>query len=174
MKNESSKDQCSDLTQEFKIQIPCRLAERAETYAVANNTFNCRQWYKPKSKASYREIDLGPQMMMALKRWKLECPKNDLELVFPADDGKPIEPTYLVRNHFYPALSAAGLKKIRFHDLRHTYASILIKQGENIKYIRNQLGHSTPTVTLNIYAHLFESVNQEAACRLENTIFKKW
>lgn len=60
---------------------------------------------------------------------------------------------------------------VRFHDLRHTYASLLIAQGENIKYIQKQLGHSSPMVTLNVYAHLLESKNQEAACRLESKIF---
>ena len=56
-------------------------------------------------------------------------------------------------------------------DLRHTYASLLIEQGENIKYIQSQMGHANPSVTLNIYGHLMESVNQAAAQRLENTIF---
>ncbi len=65
----------------------------------------------------------------------------------------------------------AELSRIRFHDLRHEYASLLIEQGENVKYIQNQLGHSSPTVTLNIYAHLINPVNQEAACRLENMVF---
>ena len=74
--------------------------------------------------------------------------------------------------YFEPALKKAGIGKVRFHDLRHTYASLLIEQGENIKYIQNQLGHSNPTVTLNVYAHLMKPVNQEAACRLENTIFE--
>jgi len=54
----------------------------------------------------------------------------------------------------------------------NTYASLLIEQGENIKYIQSQLGHSTPTVTLNVYAHLMKPVNQEAACRLENMLFE--
>jgi integrase len=136
-------------------------------------TFNSGKWYRPKTKSSKREIDSGPKMIAALKRWKLACPKNDLNLVFPDQLGRPIEPTHLTRYHFYAALKAAGLTKIRFHDLRHTYASILIKQGENIKYIQSQLGHATPSVTLNVYAHLMDSVNQEAACRLENTIFEK-
>ena len=74
--------------------------------------------------------------------------------------------------YFEPALEKTGIGKVRFHDLRHTYASLLIEQGENIKYIQSQLGHSSPTVTLNVYAHLMKSVNQEAACRLENTIFQ--
>jgi integrase len=78
----------------------------------------------------------------------------------------------MVNRHFEPALKKAGLPKIRFHDLRHTFASLLIEQGENIKYIQTQLGHSSPTVTWNVYAHLMKSTNQEAPSRLENTIFK--
>ena len=71
-----------------------------------------------------------------------------------------------------PTLKKMGLPKIRFHDLRHTFASLLIEQGENIKYIQTQLGHSSPTVTWNVYAHLMKSTNQEAPSKLENTIFK--
>ena len=56
--------------------------------------------------------------------------------------------------------------------MRHTYASLLIEQGENIKYIQAQLGHSNPTVTLTVYAHLMKPVNQEAPSRLENVIFE--
>jgi integrase len=77
----------------------------------------------------------------------------------------------MLRRCFRPALKAAGLPCIRFHDLRHTYASLLIAQGENIKYIQNQLGHSSPTITLNVYAHLIKDRNPEAARRLENSVF---
>ena len=73
----------------------------------------------------------------------------------------------------YPALKTANLPTIRFHDLRHTYASLLIEQGENIKYIQSQLGHANPTVTLNVYAHLMKPVNQEAAVRLDKMVFEK-
>jgi integrase len=59
-------------------------------------------------------------MMMELRKWKLACPTNKLNLVFPNEQGEPIEPTYLTREHFYPALKAAGAKQIRFHGLRHT------------------------------------------------------
>jgi integrase len=107
-----------------------------------------------------------------LRKWKLACPVSELNLVFPNEQGEPIEPTYLIRKQFYPALKVVGAKQIRLHDLRHTYASILIKQGENIKYIQSQLGHANPSVTLNTYSHLLESVNQEAANRRENTILK--
>jgi integrase len=77
----------------------------------------------------------------------------------------------MMNRHFFPALKKAGLPRIRFHDLRHSYASIMIEQGENIKYIQTQLGHSSPTVTLNVYAHLMKPTNQKAVCRLERAIF---
>ena len=110
--------------------------------------------------------------MKRLKEWKLACSPNAQYLVFPNKAGRTINHNNLIQRHFYPALEKAGLPKIRFHDLRHTYASLLIEQGENIKYIQNQLGHSSPTVTLNVYSHLMKSVNQEAALRLENAVFE--
>jgi len=135
-------------------------------------TFNKGRWYKPKSKTSNRKVDLGPVTMAALKRWRMACPPCELDLVFPNEAGKPINHGNMLRRHFYPALKKAGLPRMRFHDLRHTYASLLIEQRENIKYIQTQLGHSSPTVTLNIYSHLMNTVNQEAACRLERTVFE--
>jgi integrase len=110
-------------------------------------------------------------MMGALKRWRLACPPNDLDLIFPSEAGRPLAESTMVRKFFKPALRKAGLPDIRFHDLRHTDASLLIEQGENIKYIQTQLGHSSPIVTLEVYAHLMKPVNQEAARKLENTIF---
>ena len=65
----------------------------------------------------------------------------------------------MVQRYFLPALKAADLPRIRFHDLRHSFASLLFEQGENIKYIQSQLGHSSPTVTLNVYAHLMNDQN---------------
>jgi integrase len=135
-------------------------------------SFNNQAWYDVKTETSNRKIDLGPAMMTALKKWKLACPQSKLDLVFPNKAGGPINHNNMVDRHFNPALKAAGLPKIRFHDLRHTYASLLIEQGENIKYIQSQLGHSSPTVTWNVYAHLMKPVNQEAACRLEKTVFE--
>lgn len=135
-------------------------------------TFNNGSWYKPKSKTSNRKIDLGPSMMANLKRWMLACPTSDQNLVFPNQSGNPLDHGYMLRHHYWPALTKAEISKIKFHTLRHTYASLLIEQGENIKYIQSQLGHSSPTVTLNVYAHLMKSVNQESACRLENAIFE--
>ncbi len=135
-------------------------------------TFNKGTWYKPKSKASNRKIDLGPKMITDLKKWKMACAANDFDLVFPNKAGKPINHANMLSRHFYPALKGANLPRIRFHDLRHTYASLLIEQGENIKYVQTQLGHANPTVTLNIYAHLMKPVNQESPRRLEKAVFE--
>lgn len=133
-------------------------------------TFNNQEWYDVKTETSNRKIDLGPTMIAELKKWKLACPPNNLDLIFPNEAGQPINHNNLVSRYFNPALVKAKIERIRFHDLRHTYASLLIEQGENIKYIQTQLGHSSPMVTWNVYAHLMKKVNHEAACRLENTV----
>ena len=77
-----------------------------------------------------------------------------------------------MNRHYNKALKDAGLPKIRFHDLRHTYASLKIEQGESLKYVQTQLGHSTPTVTLNVYAHLMKPANPDSAKRLEEMVLK--
>ncbi|OPY83445.1 MAG: putative prophage phiRv2 integrase [Syntrophus sp. PtaU1.Bin005] len=133
-------------------------------------TFNHGRFFAPKTKGSNRKIDLAPVVIKALAQWKLSDGKNDL--IFPSDAGTPMDCMNMVHNQFHPALNRAGCPRIRFHDLRHTTASLLLDQGENIKYISSQLGHANPTTTLNIYAHLMKTENQAAVCRLENTIFE--
>ncbi len=135
-------------------------------------TFNHGRFFEPKTKGSTRNIDLSPVVVRELAQWKLINSGGDDELVFPNEEGNPIDCLNMVKRFFYPALKAAECPRVRFHDLRHTYASLLIEQGENIKYISSQLGHTNPTTTLNIYAHLMKPDNQAAVCKLENTIFK--
>jgi integrase len=136
-------------------------------------TYTKGRFFSPKTKTSNRKIDIGPAVTTELKKWKLACPKSKMDLIFPNEAGQPINYSNMVRRYFEPTLTAANVPRIRFHDLRHTYASLLIEQGENIKYIQSQLGHSSPTVTLNVYAHLMDKRNQESAHKLENTIFEK-
>jgi integrase len=107
-----------------------------------------------------------------LAAWKLKSGGRDEDLVFPNEAGQPLNYSNMVQRYFLKALREAKIPRVRFHDLRHSYASLLLGQGENIKYIQNQLGHSSPMVTLNIYSHLLKDSNQEAACRLENAIFE--
>jgi len=135
-------------------------------------TFTKGRFFDTKTRYSRRKIDLGPMVMLELKKWKLACLKSDLDLIFPNEAGGPTNYSNMVQRYYRKALKDAGISQIRFHDLRHTYCSLLLSQGENVKYIQTQMGHSSPTVTLNVYAHLMKGENQEAACRLENTIFE--
>jgi len=134
-------------------------------------TFNNGGWYKPKSATSRRRVNLGPAMMGALKAWHKVCPQSDLNLVFPNEAGNPLDHWHLIGRYFNPALKRAGVGRVRFHDLRHTFASLLLDQGESIKHVQTQLGHSSPTLTLNVYAHLIKPSNQESAQKLEASIF---
>jgi len=134
-------------------------------------TYNHGKFYEPKSKTSRRSIDLAPELVKELKMWQLACPKGELDLVFPNSKGRPENKANFLRRQFYPALASADLPHMRFHDLRHTYCALLLDQGENIKYIQRQMGHSSIQVTLDIYGHLMEDVNQEAAAKLGSRIF---
>jgi integrase len=134
-------------------------------------SYNKGRFFAPKTKGSRRRIDLSPIVVQELKKWRLACPANDLALVFPNEAGGPMNYSNMVQRYFLPALKVADLPRVRFHDLRHTNASLRLENGENIKYIQTQLGHASPTVTLNVYAHLMNPTNQEAACRLENSVF---
>lgn len=133
-------------------------------------TFNHGRFYEPKSKTSRRKIDLPQDLIRELKVWKLACPIGELNLVFPSETGTPENAANMLYRRFFPALRRAGLPRIRFHNLRHTYASLMIAQGENPKYIQSQLGHSTINMTMDTYGHLMESVNRAAANKLGMTI----
>ena len=72
---------------------------------------------------------------------------------------------------FYPALRRSGLRKIRFHDLRHTFASLLIANGEHPKRIQALMGHSSINVTMDVYGHLMPQGGDEVADRLGTLVF---
>ena len=79
----------------------------------------------------------------------------------------------MVRHYFEPALRKAGLPHVRFHDLRHTFVSLLIAQGEHPKLISEQLGHPSVQITLDRYGHLMDQSYGDASDRLEATLFGK-
>ena len=62
------------------------------------------------------------------------------------------------------------IRKIRFHDLRHSFATLLISQGENVKFVQSQLGHASIQTTIDRYGHLFPESYKEAGKRLEDTV----
>ena len=72
-----------------------------------------------------------------------------MDLVSPNEAGQPINHNNMIDRYFIKGLEGADLETIRFHGLRHNYASLLIEQGEIIKYTQPLLGHSSPTATLN-------------------------
>jgi integrase len=109
----------------------------------------------PKSRSSFRKVDIPEQLAHGLKKWRLIFPQNKLDLVFSTRNGKPVCHDNVVKRYFNPALKRAGLRHVCFHSLRHTNASIRIAAGQNIKYIQNQLGHSSIKITLDVYGHLF-------------------
>ena len=115
----------------------------------------------------------APQLVTKLKEWKLACPKSELDLVFPNEEGKPLSPINMVRRKFESASKETKIDRLRFHDLRHTYASIQIDPGENPKYIQNQMEHASINVTFDIYGNFIKTENKEAAKRLGNSIFQE-
>ena len=85
--------------------------------------------------------------------------------------GKQLDPSNL-RKVFQSLLTAAKLRRIRFHDLRHTFASLLIVQGESLPYVRDQLGHHSIQITVDTYGHLVPGGNRQAVDRLDDVSTK--
>src|SRR5213078_929233 len=73
---------------------------------------------------------------------------------------------------FYRVLGKAGLRRVRIHDLRHSFASRLIANGESLAYVRDQMGHSSIQVTVDIYGHLVPGSNKQAVDRLDEPVEK--
>lgn len=129
------------------------------------------EFVNPKSKNSIRRIVITPILRQAFEQHRLLGRKSELGLIFSNENGFPLNPENLIKREFHSALDRAGLRRIRFHDLRHSYASLLISQGENIKFIQSQLGHSSAKTTLDRYGHLMPNLENDAARRLDKTVF---
>lgn len=83
--------------------------------------------------------------------------------MFPNTVRKPIDAVNLVKYWFSTILTRAGLPRIRFHDLRHTAATLMLWQGIHPKVVSEMLGHSHVSVTLGIYSHVMPHMQQQAA-----------
>ena len=80
--------------------------------------------------------------------------------------GNPADMHNITKRHFHTCLQKAGLRRIRYHDLRHTFASLLLQDGQSLKYVSDQLGHSSIKMTADVYGHLVPGANRGAVNRL--------
>ncbi len=124
-----------------------------------------------KSRYSRRAIDVVPELRDALELHRLSAPLGSRDLVFCRADGEPLDPEAMVDREFTATARRAGLRVIRFHDLRHTYAALQVAAGASPKYLQAQMGHSSIKVTLDLYGHLMPDVEREAARRLGKLVF---
>jgi integrase len=134
---------------------------------------------EPKTKKSRRSIRLTLQAVDAL-RAHLERQLRDMEilgdhyqdqgLIFTTDTGAPINPSNLRQRSFTPLLKRAGLPHMRFHDLRHTCATLLLSRGVHPKFVQELLGHATIAITLDTYSHVIPSMGDATAKAMEDAL----
>jgi integrase len=125
----------------------------------------------PKTEQSRRRIDLCPYSLDALNehraRMLAEGHYRPDGPVFCDTDGGWLRKSNVRRRSYLPTLRRAGLSGVRFHDLRHTVASLLLSDGESVKVVSERLGHANAAMTLNIYAHVAPGAQARAAARLD-------
>ena len=90
--------------------------------------------------------------------------------MFATEAGTPIDKSHLVPRGFVPQLARAGLPRIRFHDLRHTAATLLLAQNVTPKVVFEMLGHSTVSITLDIYSHVLPDMREDAAAAMARAL----
>ena len=122
----------------------------------------------PKTKSSIRTILLPPDMVALLAELKKQT-KGEWMFPSPAKEGEPRNPT-AVYNRFQLILERSHCKKIRFHDLRHTFATMALENGMDIKTLSAMIGHISSETTLNIYSHITDTMQQQVAVRIDREI----
>lgn len=124
-------------------------------------------WVVPTKTGQRRTVPLPRFLCKMLTEQLASYPGPD-GLVFSSTEGGPLRRNNLYSRHFKPALRRAGLdEKVRFHDLRHSAASIAIAMGANVKQVQQMLGHTSATVTLDTYSHVFPSLAERLREGLE-------
>ena len=125
----------------------------------------------PKTRAGRRTIQLGEQTLQTLRNQFERCKMlkevagrnwKDLDLIFPSTVGTPLGGSNVLKD-FKAQLEKAGIKEIRFHDLRHTAASLMLNHGVPVLVVSKILGHSKTSTTLDIYGHLIPVMQEDAA-----------
>jgi integrase len=133
---------------------------------------------KPKTARGSRRIALDPGTVAALRAHHTAQAAEQLAagpawagggLVFTRQDGAPLHPEY-VRRRFDRRIARAGLPRIRFHDLRHTHATLALQAGVHPKVVSERLGHATVAITLDVYSHAIPALHQDAAATVANLV----
>ena len=119
-----------------------------------------------KTKNSYRNISIGADAVQILKDQRR---KNNSEYVFPSPTGGPISPDSVL-HMLHRVLKRAGLPRIRFHDTRHTFATVALQNSADIKTISGMLGHYSAGFTLDTYAHVTTQAQRQAADTMANIL----
>ena len=132
-----------------------------------------------KTRAGRRAVALDPETVAILKRWKARQGEErlawgpdyqDSGLVFTREDGQVLHPD-LIRRMFDRHVKAAGLPKVRLHDLRHGWATLALAAGVHPKVVQERLGHANISITLNTYSHVAAGMQEEAAARVAGLVF---
>ena len=123
---------------------------------------------EPKTKAANRTIILPPAMLEVLAEYKKGIFSD---LMFPSrvKPGQPIDPGY-VRKRLQVILKRAGCKSVRFHDLRHTFATMSLENGMDVKTLSTIIGHVSSATTLNTYTHITDEMRRKAAVNIDQGI----
>ena len=134
---------------------------------------------EPKTKKSRRSIRLTPRAVEALES-HLDCQLREMGilgdrykdrgLLFTTSTGGPINPSNLRQRSFARLLKEARLPHIRFHDLRHTCATLLLAQGTHPKYVQDLLGHATIAITLDTYSHVMPGMGDQTARAMQDAL----
>lgn len=130
-----------------------------------------------KSRSGVRRIDLDPVTMNALNLHKTRMESEgqgtgSRDLVFVISTGKPISASSLIKYVFRPVLTTAEITKaLRFHDLRHSHATLLLSSGVNPKVVQERLGHENVRTTLDLYGHVLPTSQRECASIIGNALF---
>ena len=133
----------------------------------------------PKTKGSRRTVKLSPTALETLSS-HLECQLREIDqagdlwrengLIFASESGEPLKRHYITTHQFKPLLKRARLPQIRFHDLRHTCATLLLSENVNPKVVSEMLGHATIAITLDTYSHVLPNMQSEAAKAMEDAL----
>jgi integrase len=130
----------------------------------------------PTKSGKIRRVDMSQHLTDTLKMLGVRRKEETLrhgwgavpEWVFVNEAGRLLDPNNLRKRVFHRCLEKAGIRRVRFHDLRHTFASLLIARNESPKKIQALMGHHSIQVTMDIYGHLYTEGNQKAVDALDD------